>query len=281
MIQAKQKKSATRKFGVILSGGISLGLTYVGVHRAFWEAELKPSAIGGCSVGAVMGALWAAGLTPYEIEKVTSQARWPGLVGLRRNRLGLFSFSKLASLVEEACGVNFIEDLPIPLAISATNLASGEQVMLREGRLGEAVAASCAIPGLFAPVTIDDMLLVDGGVRLNLPASILNNLDDLSFVFAVDPIRRLSIGVKPSNPLTAMLQSFLIYLQTQSKYAPMECSKPMLLAAPKIIGVNPLDFKQLAEMQQMGYDEANRAFAQFGGWFTDGPSAGTTIAEVF
>lgn len=280
MACAKQGSRGSHKFGVILSGGISLGLAYVGIHRAFWEAELKPSAIGGCSVGSVMGAFWAAGLTPYEVEKVTSQARWPGLVGLRRNRLGLFTFSKLASMVEDACGVNYIEDLQIPLAISATNLATGEQVILREGRLGEAVAASCAIPGLFAPVTVNDLLLVDGGVRLNLPASIHNCNDGLSFVFAVDPIRRLSIGVKPSNPLNALLQSFLIYLQTQSKYAPMECSKPMLLAAPKIVGVNPLDFKHLVEMQQIGYDEANRAFAQFGSWFTDGPPAGTTIAEV-
>lgn len=280
MVQAKQGSLDSQKFGVILSGGISLGLTYVGVHRAFWEAELKPSAIGGCSAGAAMGAFWAAGMTPYEVEKATAQARWPGLVGLRRNRLGLFSLNKLASYVEEACEVNLIEDLPIPLAISATDLATGKQVVITKGRLGEAVAASCAIPGLFAPVTIDDLLLVDGGVRMNLPASILNAHDNLSFVFAVDPIRRLSLGAKPGNPITAMLQAFLIYLQTQSEYAPMECSKPMILAAPEIIGMNALDLSQLQAMQQIGYAEANRALTQYSSWFADGPPAGTTIAEV-
>lgn len=280
MVPDKQGPVVSQKFGLILSGGVSLGLTYVGVHRAFWEAELTPSAIGGCSVGAVMGALWAAGLTPYEVEKVTSQARWPGLISLRRNRLGLFSLNKLAGRIEELCGVNYIEDLPLPLAISATDLATGGQVVLRQGRLGEAVAASCAIPGLFAPVTINGLLLVDGGVRMNLPASILNSNDALSFVFAVDPIRRLSLGAKPNNPITALLQAFLIYLQTQGEYSPAGCSKPMILASPRIVGMNAFDLKQLPAMQQIGYGEATRALSQFGSWFADGPPAGAAIVEA-
>ncbi len=227
-----------------------------------------------------MGALWAAGLTPYEVEKATAQAKWPGLVSLRRNRLGLFSFSKLASFVEDVCGVNFIEDLPIPLAISATDLATGMQVVIKKGRLGEAVAASCAIPGLFAPVAIDDVLLVDGGVRQNLPASILNENDALSFVFAVDLIRRYSLWVKPNNPISTMLQAFLISLQMQSEFAPAGCNKPMLLAAPKMVGVNALDLKQLPKLQQIGYDEARRALSQFNNWFANGPPAGAAVVEV-
>jgi NTE family protein len=277
MVQAKQSSLDSQKFGVVLSGGISLGLTYVGVHRAFWEAELKPSAIGGCSVGSAMGALWAAGLTPYEVEKVTAQARWQGLVGMRRNRLGLFSFSKLASVVEEACGVNFIEDLPIPLSISATDLATGKQVVITKGRLGEAVAASCAIPGLFAPVSINDVLLVDGGVRQNLPTGILNSREDIQFVFAVDPIRRLSLGIKPSNPISVMLQAFLISLQMQSEFAPSGSTKPLIVSSPEMGNINAMDLTQLNALQQLGYETTKDAIERCRDWFTTGPPEGSSV----
>jgi NTE family protein len=264
-------------FGVILSGGISLGLTYIGVHRAMWESGLKPAAIGGCSVGSVLGAFWAAGLTPYEIEKATSQARWHGLVGMRRNLLGLFSLHKLSRLIEEVCGKNFIDDLPIPLSVFATDIATGNGVTISEGRLGEAVVASCAIPGLFAPVSNGDLLLVDGGVRQNLPTGILNARDEIQFVFAVDPIRRLSLGEKPKNPITAMLQAFLIQLRVQSEYAPTGCSKPLIVVSPELVGVNAFDLTQLPALQQIGYEATMRAIERCRDWFTTGPPDGSSV----
>jgi predicted acylesterase/phospholipase RssA len=268
------------KFGVILSGGISLGLAYIGVHRAMWEAGLKPAAIGGCSVGAAMGALWAAGLTPYEMEKATAQASWPGLVGLRRSTLGLFSLHKLAQRVEAVCGHNFLEDLPIPLSVFATDIATGEGITLSKGRLGEAVTASCAIPGVFAPVNIGDLTLVDGGVRQNLPTGILNERTDIQFVFAVDPIRKLALMEKPKNPVSSMLQAFLIQLRVQSEFAPTGCRKPLIVSSPLLVGVNALDLAQLDMLQRLGYESTMDAIERCRDWFETGPPEDSSVVVL-
>jgi len=264
-------KHRAPRFGLVLGGGISLGFTYVGVHRALWEAGYKPAAIGGCSVGAVMGALWAAGLTPDEIKDATSRTGWRKLISPFGGKLGLFSLRKLGNRVEELCGVKHIEDLPVPLSIHATDLSTGEPVVLREGRLGESVAASSAIPGVFSPVEVEGRTLVDGGVTQNLPVTILNDRRGLRFILAVDPIRRLELAAKPRNPVTAVLQAFLIYLRTQSEGVARECRKPLIIATPETHGINVLNLKQMPRLDAMGYIEMLRVLEDYRSWFEKGP----------
>lgn len=247
---------------MILSGGISLGLTYVGVHRAMHEAGLKPVAIGGCSVGAVMGALWSAGLTPEQIEKVTSHASWRGLVRPARSRLGLFSLRQMGLRLEKLCGVQRLEELPLPLNIWATDLATGEGIVLRQGRLRECVEASSAIPGVFVPVEIEGRMLVDGGVLCNLPLHILNDQRRLDFVLAVNPIQRLELSSKPRNPLEATLQSFLIHLRATGTGASCKCKHRLITATPDTAGVNALNLHQLAKLEERGYNEMQRVLQE-------------------
>jgi len=258
-------------FGLVLGGGASLGLTYVGVHRALSEAGYAPSAIAGCSVGAAMGALWAAGLTSEDIERALSRARWHRYASLFGGTLSLFTLNKLGLQVESLCGAQRIEDLPIPLAVLATDLATGEPVVLREGPLGESVAASCAIPGVFAPVKLGGRLLVDGGVHQNLPLHLLNHHRGLKFILAVDPIRRLQLKDKPRNAMAVLLQAFLIHLRSQAEAAQKECARPLLLIAPETRGVNVMNLRQLPQLQRIGYEEAQRVIAEHRRWFEHGP----------
>lgn len=250
----------TPRFGVILSGGISLGLTYVGVHRAMYEAGLRPAAIGGCSVGAVMGALWSAGLTPEEIENATARARWRGLVRSARSRLGLFSLREMGRRVEKLCGAQQLEDLPVPLSMWAVDLATGEGVVLRKGSLRECVEASCAIPGVFAPVEVEGRVLIDGGVISNLPLHLLNGQPKLDFVLAVDPIKRLELSNKPRNPLEVTLQSFLIHLRATG--VSEKCKHKLVVAAPETEGINVLNLHQLSRLAERGYSEMQRVLSE-------------------
>jgi NTE family protein len=246
----------------------------VGAHRALWEAGYEPAAIGGCSVGAALGALWAAGLTPEEIKQATSRARWRRFVSPFGGRLGLFSLRKLGKRVEQLCGVKRIEDLPVPLSIHATDLSTGEPAVLREGPLGQSVAASCAIPGVFAPVKVEGRTLVDGGVTQNLPMTILDGNRALRFVLAVDPIRKLELTAKPRNALTAVLQAFLIQLRTQSAGAHKECRKPVIVATPETAGINVLSLRQLSRLDKAGYEEMQRMLRDNRRWFEKGPPRG-------
>jgi len=222
-------------------------------------------------VGAALGALWAAGLSPEEVKKATARARWRRLISPFGGRLGLFSLRKLGNRVEELCAAKYIEELPVPLSIHATDLSTGEPVVLREGRLGESVAASCAIPGVFAPVNVDGRSLVDGGVTQNLPVTILDKHRALRFILAVDPIRRLELKAKPRNPVAAVLQAFLIYLHTQSKSMSRECKKPLIVATPETKGINVLSLKQLPRLDAVGYDEMQRVLEDYRSWFEKSP----------
>ncbi len=225
-------------------------------------------------MGAALGALWAAGLTPDEIKQATSRARWRRFVSPFAGTLGLFSLRKLGNQVEQLCGVKRIEDLPVPLSVHATDLSTGEPVVLREGPLGRSVAASCAIPGVFAPVEVEGRTLVDGGVTQNLPISILNDYRALRFILAIDPIRRLELATKPRSPLTAVLQAFLIYLHTQSAGVIRECRKPLIVATPETAGVNVLSLRQLSRLDTAGYEEMQRVLQDNKLWFEKGPPRG-------
>jgi len=209
-----------------------------------------------------MGALWSAGLTPDEIEQATSRTRWRGLVRPTRSRLGLFSLRNLSRTLERLCGVKRLEDLPVPLSIWATDLATGEGVILREGELGQCCEASCAIPGVFAPVKIDGRMLVDGGVISNLPLHILNRGPKLSFVLAVDPIAKLKLSNQPRNPLQVSLQSFLIHLRATGPEVSGKCRYRVVVATPETEGINALNLRQLPHLAQRGYDEMQRVLSQ-------------------
>ncbi len=161
------------KLGIALGGGSARGWAHIGVLRALEQEGITPDYVAGCSMGAMVGAAFAAG----NIEKLETWALsldWKRIVKLLDVGLqgGLI---KGARLVEFFHG-QFVEcqfnELAIPFATVATDLATGREVWLREGKVSDAVRASCTVPGLFAPVMCEGRYLIDGSVVNPIPVSL-------------------------------------------------------------------------------------------------------------
>lgn len=182
---AVRGKTRPRRVGVVLGSGGLHGLVHVGAIRAFQRLGFRPYAIAGCSVGAIAGALWAAGLSAEDIEAAALDTSWRAPDRWRLPRYGLAELARLQRLIEARTNGARIETLDIAFAAVATHLATGRSEILARGALAPAVAASCAVPIRYEPVEIDGRQLVDGALTAPLPVDAARTLG-ADFVIAID-----------------------------------------------------------------------------------------------
>jgi len=176
------------KLGLALGGGGFRGSAHLGVLQELERLEVGIDAISGTSIGAVVGALVAAGYRAAEIGRAFQFVSARSLLGRDPTRHGLLGPQKLALILADLLGDRLIEDLRIPFAAVTVDLVSGAEVALDRGPLVEALLASTAIPGLFPPRQINGQLLADGGLLANLPVAAVRRLG-AERVIAVDLVR--------------------------------------------------------------------------------------------
>jgi NTE family protein len=152
-----------------LGGGFSRGFAHLGVLRVLEQNHIPISHIAGTSVGSILGAAYASGAPLERIIETCRAVRFRDIARWRVSRLGLASNHRLGDLIEKAFDSRTFEDLKIPLAVIATDLANGDAVIFTQGNLCDAIRASCAFPGLFEPVKIGTRCLADGGLVAQVP----------------------------------------------------------------------------------------------------------------
>jgi len=162
-----------RPVGVALSGGGTLGAAHVGALRALDEARVPIDRLAGTSIGAVAATLYAFATPIDDIEQIAREMRWLSISSFTPSRLGLLTNRRLGDILREAIGSPCFEDARVPLAAIATDISTGERVVLDSGDVLSAVMASACVPGIFQPIERDGRLLVDGGLVENLPTSLL------------------------------------------------------------------------------------------------------------
>jgi NTE family protein len=158
------------KIGVALGGGFARGLAHIGVLKVFEEEKIPISFIAGTSVGSVIGAGYASGISARELSEIASLVRFKDFSRWTFSRFGLFSNDKMTIFLHKILRCDTFEELRIPLAIAATDIVTGEPAVFTTGNLVDPVRASCAYPGMFLPVNIDGRLLVDGLLAHAVPA---------------------------------------------------------------------------------------------------------------
>ena len=206
--------------GLALSGGAARGVAHVGVLRALTEHNIPIDFIAGTSSGSLVGGAMASGMPLDEIEDLGRKMRWRDVGRMTVSRLGVQSNERLEQYLREHLPIQRFEDLPIPFAAVATDLASGAAVILRDkGNLPFAIRASCTIPGWYVPVIDEEgRQLVDGGLVAVIPASVVRSLG-ADIVIAVDVN---SEGAKfigsTSSVIGVVLQSMLVVQRTASHY---------------------------------------------------------------
>ena len=206
-----QQPSETERpsIGVALSGGSALGLAHIGVLRYFEEHHIPVDKIGGTSMGGLIGGLYATGMDSSQISAIVESADWNALLSpslrfadqpiadkQRWNRTfgdlmlrfgkgfslqpGLNPGESLSLLLSRSTmaysGVTNSDQLPIPFRCVATDLVSGESVVFSKGSLPIAMRAIMSLPGVFTPVKLDRMVLVDSGVLENTPVDAVRDM---------------------------------------------------------------------------------------------------------
>ena len=171
--------------GVALGSGSVHGLAHLGVLRVLLSQGLRPGVIAGTSAGAIIGALWAAGMAQDAIEATALDLDWQGIGSLTWPTRGLMTNAPLQRRIEQAVGERRLEALPTTFGAVATNVVDGSRVLLRTGRVGLAVGASSCIPVLFEPVRIDGLDLFDGSLTEPVPVDSAHEMG-ADFVVAVD-----------------------------------------------------------------------------------------------
>jgi NTE family protein len=174
------------KLGIAHGRGSARGWAHIGVLRALAEHGIAPDFIAGCSMGAMVGAACAAGRIEH-LETWALSLDWKGVVGLLDLGLrgGLIKGDRLLNMYRGRFVECQFSELEVPFAAVATELATGKELWLREGKVSDAVRASCTVPGLFRPVWLDGRYVVDGSVVNPLPVSLCRAMG-AEVVIAVD-----------------------------------------------------------------------------------------------
>ena len=199
-----------RSVSLVLGSGGARGLAHIGVIRWLEEEGYRIEAIAGCSIGALIGGLHAAGkLAAYEHWLVKQSRRGLlGLVDFTVPRTGLIAGDKVAELLRDLIGAVAIEALPIRFTAVATNIETGREVWLTRGPLLEAIRASIAIPVLFPPYRLNGGLLVDGGILNPVPiAPTLGDDTDLTIAIHVSGQVQLAPPEVEDPPLSTDSES--------------------------------------------------------------------------
>lgn len=259
MLTEGERPRPPYRLGVALSGGGARGFAHVGALKALEEAGMKPDVIAGVSAGAVAAVMYAAGvpldemLSLFTSTKFTDFAR-PSLI----HGDGMFSLMRFKQFIEEATGIDRLENLRIPTYVGVTDLDHGEPAEFHEGPLGERVVASCSIPIVFSPVEIDGIHYVDGGVLRNLPAWIIREKCETLIGINVSPLRTFEYR-----------KSFLdIGMRTYNLMAKANQQQDMdicdhVIITPELIHYRVFNLKDIHKAYLSGYAAAHRAIRQW------------------
>ncbi|MEM9059155.1 MAG: patatin-like phospholipase family protein [Pseudomonadota bacterium] len=268
------------RIGLVLGGGGAAGVAHVGVIRELEKLGIRPDVVTGTSMGAIIGGLYAAGYTPKDLERVALEIDWSSILNdsadrrlehpLRRDsRLeplsvqadlplgvgaggvqvdaGLVDGVKLTAILAQlTTRVNQIEsfdNLPIPFRAVATDLTTGQPVVLSQGPLVNSLRASMSIPALFPPVEINGRLLVDGGVSNNLPIDVARAMGaDIVIVSSIPPAEKEASELGSFSASLGQTLSIFIHARTRELVATLEPQDVLLV--PDVGAVGMLDFKE-------------------------------------
>ena len=248
--------------GLALGGGFARGIVHVGVLKALEAENIRVSFVAGTSVGALIGAAYCSGVSPAELETIAARVRFRDLARWTLSRYGFATNQRMISFLNKVLKVKTFEELHTPLAITATDFASGDGVVFRSGSLVDPVRASCAYPGVFLPVAINGRLLVDGMLAHSLPTQPVREMG-ADRVIAVSLRSRWSETEGPKHIFDVIGQCFSI-AQNMNCSQSKRCAD--LVIEPDVTGYRYDDFERSAQLVALGEDMTRRALPEIRKW---------------
>lgn len=255
------KSEPELKIGLALGGGGARGLAHIGVLKAFEEENVPVHAMAGTSVGALIGSLYAAGITTGQMEHMTQEIGWSSLTNY--SRLTLFrlimteeklSTKNMEVYLRKHIGDTRFDQLRIPFSCIATDIQTGEKVVFRDGQVALAARASATIPGMFEPVVFRHRYLVDGGLSSNIPTDLVAHLG-ADVIVAVDVTADYS-RFQPKSILAVLNQA--IYIQSE-RLAQEELALANVVIRPQMGEITAMDLSRSDECIDAGILAGRRA----------------------
>lgn len=241
-----QRERAT--IGLALGGGAARGAAHIGVLRALEEHGLVPDYIAGTSIGALIGGLYACEIDLDTLRDAAMQLRWMDMAAATLSRFGLLSNAELGKLVTELVGDKDLADARIPFAAMATDVGSGEAVVIKDGKLADAIIASTAIPGVFVPAQRGDRKLVDGGLVENVPLSPLKGMGaEVLVAVDINGARRYD---PPENVIDVIMNAMDIAIDTTTRH---QLDQADLVISLDLANYSRSDASDVRELVAEGY----------------------------
>jgi NTE family protein len=280
------------RIGLVLSGGGARGAAHIGVIKTLEQMHVPIDAVAGTSMGAVVGGLYAAGLSGEQIEQVFRTLDWQDLLedraprrdliyrrkqddrsylakgglGIRADKgvvlpLGLIQGQKITQVLREAtmpvANIHDFDHLPTPFRGLATDLETGNPVVLKSGDLATVLRASMSAPGVLAPVEVDGRLLVDGGIVDNLPVDLAREMG-VDVIIAVDVSFPLAKRSGLQTPLDVTNQMIAIMVR-QGTAASLATLRPTdVLVQPELGRMTSIDFEKIPKVIDAGVTAADK-----------------------
>ncbi len=289
-VSAPEGEQVTRPtVGLVLSGGGARGAAHVGVIKVLDDLQVPVDFVAGTSMGAIVGGLYASGMTADELVHVIETADWSALLTDRPPRaqrsfrrksddigflvdfdLGIDKSGlifpegfiqgqnleiALKRMVLPAISIDDFDELPIPFRAVATDIVTGEAVVIDSGDLAAAMRASMSAPGIFKPVRSDGRILVDGGVANNLPVQIVRDMGaDILIVVDVGFPLLSEEQLGSALAVTKQMLTILINGRAQDQIALLDADD--ILISPNLGDFGSQDFQRLIEAQHLGTEKA-------------------------
>ena len=282
------------RIGLVLSGGGARGAAHIGVLKVLEENHVPVDAIAGTSMGAVVGGLYASGLSAADIERVMTSVDWEDAfrdrparkdlnfrrkledqnflvkfpLGLKGSKFrlprGLVQGQKLAQILRgltlSVSQIQSFDDLAIPFRAIATDIVTGDRVILDHGDLTTAMRASLSAPGVFAPVESDGRMLVDGGLSSNLPIDVAREMG-VDVLIVVDCGYPLVERGKLDSVATVSQQMLAILIRHNTILQRKTLTDRDVVIDPALGDFSSLDFTEHARAMKIG-EEAARGAAE-------------------
>ncbi|MCK4462962.1 MAG: patatin-like phospholipase family protein [Candidatus Omnitrophica bacterium] len=242
-----------RKVALALGGGSARGFANIGVLKVLERHKVPIDTLIGSSIGGLIGASRSLGMSLEEMEEAALKFTWQDITDVTMPKLAIMKGEKLAKTVERFTDHKTFSDCSIPLAITATDIENGDEILFTSGNMQKIIQASCSWPGFFPPVEVDGKFLSDGGVRNSVPVKWAKKLG-ATFTIAV----KLGFApqkIKADNILQMMIQSIQIMGEELDKYQSMQAN---IIIEPDLKGINQLDFDKTREIILSGEIAAER-----------------------
>ena len=251
-----------KKWGLVLGSSGSRGSSYIGYIKAFEEAGLKPDYITGSSMGAVVGSCYASGMTTSDMVseaknlKLMQLISFPFSISSIKNG-AIFNSTKLIKVLRKYLGEMTFNDLKIPFKCVATDLYSGESITLGGDKdLALSVTASSSIPGVFRPIEMENMLLVDGGVRRRLPIEEIKEMG-AEVVVAIDALGEIRPINKKLNVFSLMFRTFDIMDAQITSFGEPDKTTDLCLR-PDLGDMQVYSLKDIDKAIEIGYEDGKK-----------------------